>query len=250
MLFTMLHNITIKFWLEWQQSFGCSVAEWPLWWSVHNITGLLQLWPVTGCFWVTIRDYGVVSGLVFMSMYGHVYLIVVSCAEEDVVGGWVPLNEAHSAAVTLKLLPRYCKVLKHTMRRDFPHFYLETHTRPVVEWYLVHLLGCCHFRIQRNKSSLNLFLITVLDKWGDKTRIVRVSQNFYKPTIKKRAPSQLNISSFPFLFLCAEICSVSQPGQSWGMCGITVDIFSKVERQGSKISLLLHAHIPEKMRTS
>lgn len=52
------------------------------------------------------------------------YLVVIGRTEKDVVSSRVPLYEAHSAAVTLKLLPRCCKVLQHTMRRDFPHFHL------------------------------------------------------------------------------------------------------------------------------
>lgn len=57
------------------------------------------------------------------------YLVVISRAEEDVVSGRVPLDEAHPAAVTLKLLPRDCEVLQQPMRRDFPHFYLHAHTK-------------------------------------------------------------------------------------------------------------------------
>lgn len=52
------------------------------------------------------------------------YLVVVGRTEEDVVSSRVPLDEAYSAAVTLELLPRYCQVLQHAMRRDFPHFHL------------------------------------------------------------------------------------------------------------------------------
>lgn len=57
------------------------------------------------------------------------YLVVISRAEEDVVSSRVPLDEAHPAAVTLKLLPRDCEVLQQPMRRDFPHFDLHTHTQ-------------------------------------------------------------------------------------------------------------------------
>lgn len=57
-----------------------------------------------------------------------VNLVVISCAEEDVVGGRVPFDEADSAAVTLQLLPWYRQVLQYTMRRDLPHFHLHTHT--------------------------------------------------------------------------------------------------------------------------
>lgn len=52
------------------------------------------------------------------------HLVVIGGTEEDVVSSRVPLNEAHSAAVTLKLLPGDCKVFQHTMRRDIPHFHL------------------------------------------------------------------------------------------------------------------------------
>lgn len=57
------------------------------------------------------------------------HLVVIGRAEEDVVRGRVPLDEAHPAAVTLELLPRDCEVLEQTMRRDFPHFDLRAHTR-------------------------------------------------------------------------------------------------------------------------
>lgn len=59
---------------------------------------------------------------------GLCYLVVISCTEEDVVSSRVPFNEAHSATVTLKLLPWYCDVLKHAVRRDLPHFDLQTQT--------------------------------------------------------------------------------------------------------------------------
>lgn len=52
------------------------------------------------------------------------YLVVIGGAEEDVVGSWVPLDEAHSAAVTLELLPGYCDVLQDTVRRNVPHLHL------------------------------------------------------------------------------------------------------------------------------
>lgn len=57
------------------------------------------------------------------------YLVVIGSTEEDVVSSWVPLDEAHSATVTLELLPRYCNIFIHTVRRDFPHFNLQTHTK-------------------------------------------------------------------------------------------------------------------------
>lgn len=71
---------------------------------------------------------------------GLCYLVVISCTEEDVVGSRVPLNEAHSATVTLKLLPWYCDVLKHAVRRDLPHFDLQTQTWTGVGDKSVHLL--------------------------------------------------------------------------------------------------------------
>lgn len=61
------------------------------------------------------------------------YLVVIARAEEDVVSSRVPLDEAHSAAVTLELLPRRCDVLQHTTSRDFPHFHLYTHTHTHTE---------------------------------------------------------------------------------------------------------------------
>ena len=57
------------------------------------------------------------------------YLVVIGRTVEDVVSSRVPLDEAHSAAVTLELLPRDCEVLQHAMRRDFPHFHLQTHPK-------------------------------------------------------------------------------------------------------------------------
>lgn len=69
------------------------------------------------CGWVTARECTCLC-----------YLVVISRTEEDVVSSRVPLDEAHSAAVTLELLPWNCKVLKHTVRRDLPHFDLQTHT--------------------------------------------------------------------------------------------------------------------------
>lgn len=67
------------------------------------------------------------AGLCSGSCVRLCYLVVVACTEEDVVSSRVPLNKAHSAAVTLKLLPWCCEVLQHTMRRDFPHFNLHVH---------------------------------------------------------------------------------------------------------------------------
>ena len=58
-----------------------------------------------------------------------VYLVVVCGAEQYVVGGGVPLQQPHPAAVTLQLLPRHRQVPQHALRRDLPHLHLEhTHT--------------------------------------------------------------------------------------------------------------------------
>lgn len=62
-------------------------------------------------------------------MHTLCYLVVVGRTEEDVLSSRVPLNEAHSAAVTLELFPWYCNVLQNAMWRDFPHFHLWTHTK-------------------------------------------------------------------------------------------------------------------------
>lgn len=80
------------------------------------------------------------------------YLVVVARTEEDVVSSRVPLDEAHSAAVTLKLLPRYCKVLHHTVRRDFPHFNLHRHTRAL--WNKVDVALRCTVKILLTFSLL------------------------------------------------------------------------------------------------
>lgn len=45
-------------------------------------------------------------------MAAGAHLVVITRTEEDVVGGRVPLDEAHPAPVTLELLPRYRQVLQ------------------------------------------------------------------------------------------------------------------------------------------
>lgn len=43
----------------------------------------------------------------------------------------MPLDEAHPAPVTLKLLPRRRQVLHQTMMGDFPHFYLPAEEKHI-----------------------------------------------------------------------------------------------------------------------
>lgn len=92
------------------------------------------------------------------------HLVVIGCAEEDVVGGRVPLDEAHPAAVTLELLPRDCEVLEQTMRRDFPHFDLRTHA-PKKQWLEVSSHDSLSFLQQKPARLRENLLVTTVNSF-------------------------------------------------------------------------------------
>lgn len=48
------------------------------------------------------------------------HLIVIASAEEDVVGGWVPLHEANAPAVPVQLQDSLCHVPLQPALRDLP----------------------------------------------------------------------------------------------------------------------------------
>lgn len=53
------------------------------------------------------------------------HLVVVARTEEDVVGGWVPLDQANAPAVPVELQDGLCHVAFQASVRDFPYPNLE-----------------------------------------------------------------------------------------------------------------------------